>query len=93
VEGTFHTFLDDLHVPIVDPYHFLRLFLLRGTDMVTLTYEKLACSVLKDADIRIVEPQFEVGPVEIGMMWHPQDAADPGHRWLREQLMRVAMTL
>jgi DNA-binding transcriptional LysR family regulator len=93
VEGTFHTFLDDLHVPIVDPYHFLRLFLLRGTNMVTLTYEKLACSVLKDADIRIVEPQFEVGPVEIGMMWHPQDAADPGHRWLREQLMRVAMTL
>lgn len=93
VPHAFHTFLDDLHIPIADPYHFLRLFLLRGTNMVTLTYEKLARRVLEEADIRILELQFEVEPVEIGMMWHPQDTADPGHRWLRSQLLEVAEQL
>lgn len=90
VEQTFHVLLEELHAPITDPYHFLRLFLLRGTNMLTMTYEKLALGLLEAADIRIIEAAFDLEPVEIGMFWHPQDAANPGHRWLREQVASVA---
>jgi hypothetical protein len=42
------------------------------------------------ADIRLLEPPFQPPVVSESMLWHPSRTADPGHTWLREQLMAVA---
>lgn len=36
------------------------------------------------------ELPFALPPIRIALGWHPRDEADPGHRWLREQVMAVA---
>lgn len=33
---------------------------------------------------------FEVPPLELHLMWHPREASDPFHRWLRESLIAHA---
>jgi hypothetical protein len=45
------------------------------------------------ADIRLLEPPFKAPIVSESMLWHPSRTSDPGHTWLREQLMVVASEL
>ena len=33
---------------------------------------------------------FEVSPIELQLLWHPRESADPFHRWLRENLLAHA---
>lgn len=36
---------------------------------------------------------FEVPPLELRLLWHPRETADPFHRWLREHLLHHAARL
>ncbi len=85
--------LEDLPVRVADQYHFLRLFMLKGTQMTALHYERLAHEFAEAAELRVLETPFPLPPVEHAMMWHPRNTHDPGHRWLREQLLGVAESL
>jgi LysR family transcriptional regulator, nod-box dependent transcriptional activator len=85
--------LEDLPVRIADQFHFMRLFMLRGTRMVALHYERLAKELQEAAELKILKAPFELPPVQHAMMWHPRNAHDPAHRWLREQLVEAAATL
>jgi DNA-binding transcriptional LysR family regulator len=85
--------LEDLPVRVADQFHFMRLFMLRGTTMTALHYERLAREFEEMAELRILPPPFDLPPVERAMMWHPRHTHDPGHRWLREQLAEVAAGL
>ncbi len=65
-------------------------FLLAGTDLVTIIPERLGRQLSAAADITLLEPEFAVRPVRESAFWHARRDADPGHRWLREQLLNVA---
>jgi LysR family nod box-dependent transcriptional activator len=69
---------------------FLLPFMLQGTHLVTLMHERLGKRMAEVADIRLLEPPFEPPVVSESMLWHPSRTSDPGHTWLREQLMAVA---
>ena len=65
-------------------------FLLRGTRLVTMTPERLGRKLSAAAGIRLLEPPVALQPTTIAMFWEPQRGDDPGHRWLRELIERIA---
>lgn len=69
------------------------LFLLRGTELITLTPYRLARRLRKAAAIRIVNPPFRVPDLVECMTWVPSFNRDPGHTWLRSMVRDVARKL
>ncbi|MBO6939844.1 MAG: LysR family transcriptional regulator [Deltaproteobacteria bacterium] len=57
------------------------------TDLVLTGPASLRILAEARGDVRHFAPPVEVPTHAIGMVWHPRDEADPGHRWLRERLV------
>ncbi len=67
--------------------HFLFLrSILESTDFVALAPYRL---VRGCASLRIVEPPLDVPGFEMLMLWPERVHRDPGHQWLREEIMRT----
>jgi hypothetical protein len=45
------------------------------------------------ADIRLIEPPFEVPRLREQLVWSPRYSASAAHAWLRERLVEVARAL
>jgi DNA-binding transcriptional LysR family regulator len=69
------------------------LFLLRGTELITLTPYRLARRLQQAAAIRIVKPPFRIPDLVECMTWVPSFNRDPGHTWLRSMVREVARRL
>lgn len=41
-------------------------------------------------ELLVRELPFELGPMQVSMVWHMRRDAEPAHRWLRERVMRSA---
>ena len=67
----------------VPHFLFLRDVLAR-TDLVAMLPARLLPDV---AGLQVVEPPMQVPGFEMLMLWHERVHRDPGHRWLRDQLM------
>ena len=68
-------------------------FLLRGTRHVAFVQQRLANSLQDAAELRMLEPPCEIPPVVETLTWHPRSTNDPGHRWLRQRILKVAQGL
>ena len=55
-----------------------------ASDLVAMLPRRL---VAGRAGLRAFEPPLEVPGFEMGMFWHERRHRDPGHRWLREQVL------
>jgi DNA-binding transcriptional LysR family regulator len=67
--------------------------LLRGTRLITFIQRRLAGLLAEPAELRIVQPPFEIPPLLETLTWHPRSTTDPGHRWLRKQIVAAAAAL
>jgi LysR family nod box-dependent transcriptional activator len=67
--------------------------LLRGTRLVTFIQRRLADLLAESAELRIVPPPFEMPLLLETLTWHPRSTTDPGHRWLRRQIVTAAAAL
>lgn len=65
-------------------------FLLRETSLVTLIQRRLGARLERSADIKLLEPPFEIPPISERLAWNPRFSASPAHAWLREQLVEAA---
>ncbi|MER6212136.1 LysR substrate-binding domain-containing protein [Streptomyces sp. NPDC001642] len=65
-------------------------FLLTGTRLITLLYERLARQVAEQARIRLLESPIELPPITEAMYWAPRNTQDAGHLWLRERILAHA---
>jgi DNA-binding transcriptional LysR family regulator len=68
-------------------------FLLRETPVVSLVPRRLGERLTQAADIRLIEPPFEVPPLREQLVWSPRYSASAAHAWLRERLVEVARAL
>ena len=68
-------------------------FMLSGTKMYTILQRRLVTLLTPQADLRVLEPPITLGALHEVMMWSPRRGADPGHAWLREELIRTATSL
>jgi LysR family transcriptional regulator, nod-box dependent transcriptional activator len=69
---------------------FLLPFMLTRTRYIAVVHERLAKRLSHVSDIKILELDFKTEPITEAIYWHPRLTLDPGHRWLRELLMRSA---
>ncbi|MBR0750520.1 LysR family transcriptional regulator [Bradyrhizobium japonicum] len=68
-------------------------FLIEGTRLVSLVLERAAKRLIGTVDIKLLESPISVPDIHEAMYWHPRHTTDPGHRWLREKLLKVAQQL
>jgi DNA-binding transcriptional LysR family regulator len=87
------SWMGQLPVRVTDVRLLMRLFMLRGTNLVTFTWEAMARSVAEMADIRVVEPPFSTPTTRHRMLWHPRNTSDPANQWLRDRLIEIAKPL
>jgi DNA-binding transcriptional LysR family regulator len=68
-------------------------FLLRETPLVSLVPRRLGERLRQAADIRLIEPPFDVPPLREKLIWSPRYTASAAHTWLRARLAEVAAAL
>ncbi|WP_448639363.1 LysR family transcriptional regulator [Geodermatophilus sp. URMC 63] len=64
--------------------------MLPGTELVAVVPERLALRVAAAADVRVLEPDVPLPLLQQSAFWHARRDRDPGHVWLRGQLLAVA---
>ncbi|MFF7259213.1 LysR family transcriptional regulator [Streptomyces sp. NPDC008159] len=68
-------------------------FLVAGTRRITLVQRLLAERLSGVAAVRVMEPPYEVVPLQEALWWHPVHTHDAAHIWLRETAARVGAEL
>ena len=66
-------------------------YLLRGTRLITLIFERVARQIADRAHIKLLKPPIkELRPITEGMIWTKRTELDPAHQWLRQRLLQIA---
>ncbi|CCK25265.1 LysR family transcriptional regulator [Streptomyces davaonensis JCM 4913] len=68
-------------------------FLVAGTRRIALVQRRLADLLHGVAAVRVMDPPYEVVPVQEALWWHPVHTHDAAHIWLRETAARVGAGL
>jgi DNA-binding transcriptional LysR family regulator len=67
--------------------------MLPGARLMALVHERLGQYFADRVGIRLLDPPFPIKPMGEAMFWSPSADADPGHRWLRERVIRAAAAM
>jgi DNA-binding transcriptional LysR family regulator len=62
---------------------------LERTDLILVLPERVARVFQRRGGFRYVPPPVPIPPADVGVFWHERFDADPGNRWLREQLLEL----
>ncbi len=68
-------------------------YLLIGTARIATVPRRLAERFVAFHPLRMLEPPVELPSVKLHLGWHELHRSDPGHAWLREQLIDLANTV
>ncbi|MEU2834630.1 LysR family transcriptional regulator [Streptomyces lavendulae] len=71
---------------VIVPSHTSAMLLARDSDLVALMLADWLPDTIAALGLRTFPIPLDLAPLDIGMAWHPRNAADPGHRWLRDLL-------
>lgn len=72
------------------PYFVTAMQLVAQTDYVLTISERLANKLAPGLGLRVVELPLDARPYALSLVWHPRFDGDPGHRFVRDALVRVA---
>jgi DNA-binding transcriptional LysR family regulator len=64
--------------------------LVAGSGRIAMLQRRLVDLLPSTAGLRVLDPPFEAAPLVEAMWWHPIYDPDPGHRYLRDLLVRAA---
>lgn len=71
--------------------HFLSApFLAAKTDHLLTCPTGLAAAVQDELDLRVFRPPISLPRTPICLYWHERMHKDPGHRWLREEILAIS---
>ena len=68
-------------------------FSIQATSLVTLIPRRLGELLQDTARIRLVDPPFELPPLDEELVWNPRFTASAAHKWVRKQLVDLASSL
>jgi DNA-binding transcriptional LysR family regulator len=68
-------------------------FLLRETSLVTMIQRRLGARLERSADIKLLEPPFDIPSMCERLAWNPRYSASLAHAWMREQLVEAAKSV
>jgi DNA-binding transcriptional LysR family regulator len=66
-------------------------YLLLGTQRIATLPRRIAERFVEHHALRMLDAPIELPPVVLHLGWHELHRSDPGHAWLREQLIDVAV--
>jgi LysR family transcriptional regulator, nod-box dependent transcriptional activator len=67
--------------------------LLPGTPLFAFVHERLLQTTSVGRQLRVLQSEMELAPIEETLYWHTAVHADPAHKWLRERLTILAANL
>jgi DNA-binding transcriptional LysR family regulator len=62
---------------------------LERTDLILILPQKVARVYERQGKFKSLPPPVAIPPADVGVHWHERFDADPGNRWLREQLLEL----
>ena len=62
---------------------------LQRTDLILILPERVARVYERQGPFRYLPPPVSIPPADVGVHWHQRFDADPGNRWLRDQLLEL----
>lgn len=66
------------------------LYMLPGTELIATVQRRLARALSPSLGLTLLECPIHIEPLEETLIWHQRSTEDPGHRFLREQLIEIA---
>jgi DNA-binding transcriptional LysR family regulator len=63
------------------------------SDLVGILPRRFVEEVSRNFDIVSYEPPVKISEQYLYMLWHAKNEHDPGHKWLREQMLQAAKTV
>ena len=63
------------------------------TDLISTLPRRLALSLAKRYQLRVLPPPLPLPGFGLSLLWHPRHAHDPAQRWLRELVTRVSQQI
>ena len=93
IRGLHATELTDVVAELVGKSFATAPFLLRETPLVSLVPRRLGERLRQAADIRLIEPPFDVPPLREKLIWSPRYTASAAHTWVRARLTELATAL
>ncbi|MBA2662098.1 MAG: LysR family transcriptional regulator [Bradymonadaceae bacterium] len=77
-------------VALVVPHFLIAPHVVACTDHVLTTAGSVARAFEGHLPIRLLAPPLELERGTVSLVWHPRTQSDPGHRWLRAQIVEVS---
>ncbi len=74
-------------IGVVVPSFLLAPHIVARTDMFFSTPRELVIDLLEPLGLTLHEPPIAIPPLPISALWHERSQADPGHVWLRAQVV------
>ena len=62
---------------------------LQRTDLILILPQRVARVYERQGPFRYLPPPVSIPPADVGVHWHQRFDADPGNRWLRDQLLEL----
>ena len=81
------------HVAVRVPTFLMAPILVATSDLIGLYPARLAQRAAIMLPLSVYPPPFPLGGFDFHMAWHGRQRDDPGHRWLRQQVIAVAAEL
>ncbi|MFC3655972.1 LysR family transcriptional regulator [Xanthomonas hyacinthi] len=78
------------HSPALAPSFLHAMSMVSGTELVTIVPFRLHATHGERLMLKAVPVPLQVPELDEIALWHPRSELDPGHRWLRELMFRVA---
>jgi DNA-binding transcriptional LysR family regulator len=70
--------------------HFTAGQVITHSDLLTVLPLAFLPATGHEGELLVRELPFDLGAMQVSMLWHMRRDAEPAHRWLREQVMRAA---
>jgi DNA-binding transcriptional LysR family regulator len=80
---------DQRHVALSVPYYLVVPSILSKCDLIAVLPQSVAGLAL-EWRLKVLPLPFTVPMIPMGQFWHPRSQHDPGHRWLRDTIARMA---
>lgn len=78
------------HIALRVPHYLVAPLIVAETDLIVTVARRVVRALGGSLPLREVAPPVAIPGFSVSMYWHPGRSEDPGHRWLREQLIAVA---
>ncbi|MFO1047254.1 MAG: LysR family transcriptional regulator [Geminicoccaceae bacterium] len=65
-------------------------FLVAGAPVITTMHARLARLFAATLGLALSPPPIELPEIAVSLLWHASYDADPGHRWLRRTVVKIA---